>query len=202
MRLLLLLAIATITSSCGLILDEDVKEGQTRQFSTTNEVLLPYVVSFEEQARVQYEQEDFKVGDIPVNFGDTTDEKYDGVCIKYPDDTREILLKKEWFDRANETQKEILIFHELGHCRLNRKHNSGETMAYDDQLTIKTSIMNPVVPSSYYYSEYKDAYLAELFHSDTSLLTTALESTNTQTGNEATSEGGISEIEIPHAHAH
>lgn len=200
MRRLLLIVIVLVTSSCGLILDGDVKEGQTRQFSETNSVLLPYVVSFEEQAKVQLSDDKFKVGDVPVNFGDTTDTKYDGVCIKYPDGTREILLKKKWFDKASEVQKEILIFHELGHCRLNRKHNSEHTMAYDNNLAIKVSIMNPVVPSTYYYAEYKEAYLKELFHQDTSALITALEETNSETETETSAQGGMSPIECSHGH--
>jgi hypothetical protein len=213
MRPLLLIAILLMTSSCGLILDGDVKEGQTRQFSETDKTLLPYVVAFEEQAKVQLDDENFKVGDVPINFGDTTDTRYDGVCVKYPDGTREILLKKKWFDRASEVQKEILIYHELGHCRLNRKHNSSSAMAYDNHLSIKVSIMNPVVPSAYYYSEYRDAYLKELFHQDTSELELALEATNSENNNsnnntettetssgDSSVQGGISPIECPHGH--
>lgn len=200
MRRLLFILIVIASSSCGLLFDGDVKEGRTRQFSTTSSELLPYVVSFEEQAKIQLKNDSFKVGDVPVNIGDTTDAKYDGVCIKYPDGTREILLKKSWFEKANEVQKEILIFHELGHCRLNRRHNSEKTMAYDNNLSIKVSIMNPVVPSTYYYSEYKDAYLKELFQQDTSGLISALEETNTDTDAETktSAQGGMSLINCPH----
>lgn len=202
MRLLLLLAIVTLNTSCGLILDGDVKEGKTRQFSSTDEVLLPYVASFEEKARVTYGKESFKVGDIPVNFGDTTDDKYDGVCIKYPDGTKEIILKKSWFDRTSETQREILIYHELGHCRLNRKHNSSVGMAYDNNISVKMSIMNPVVPSSYYYEVYQDAYLRELFHQDNNLMVAALDETNTEDDEAGGSvQGGSSpHIECDHKH--
>ncbi|MGB0453228.1 MAG: hypothetical protein ACPGJV_05895 [Bacteriovoracaceae bacterium] len=171
----ILLFLFVLGTSCGLLLEGDVIEGETRQFDSTDAAIQPYVESFEKEGRNYLGVSDFKVGDIPINFGETPAEQYDGVCIKYPNGTREILLKKSWWNNASETQKEIIVFHELGHCRLNRKHN--EVIYENDSPEIKISLMASIVPYQAYYTAYREDYLRELFKADTKSFVATLNAT-------------------------
>ena len=75
--------------------------------------------------------------------------------------------------RHKNLQKKQMIFHELGHCRLGREHNS-DTIQTDAGETVKISIMNPVIPASYLYQKYQSGYDQELFTTDkTKLVLTA-----------------------------
>ena len=169
--------------SCGVLIDGDFKSGETRQFSSTDASVMPLVKKFEQEAAKYKNRPDFKVGDIPVNFGDTRDKKFDGVCIKYPDGTREVILKQSWWEGSSEAMKEVIVFHELGHCRLGRSHNNETSLGFTSVM-VKISVMNSVVPSSYFYEMFRDEYLKELFLNSDSEILNSLEATNSNGSDE------------------
>ena len=47
-----------------------------------------------------------------------------GLCMRWTDGYRQILIDKEYWDNSNESLRVSLVFHELGHCDLNREHSS------------------------------------------------------------------------------
>jgi len=66
------------------------------------------------------------------------------------------------WERSGSLRKEYTIFHEMGHCILNRNH---DTRLKDGYHPI--SIMYPddrVIDNSQYYLEYRAEYMHELFH--------------------------------------
>lgn len=69
-----------------------------------------------------------------------------------------VQIDREFWTGASQTTKEVIIFHELGHCVLFREHldtwNKG----------IATSIMYPYIESDYMYSNNWNYYMYELFH--------------------------------------
>lgn len=168
------LTLLFVFTGCGMQLipkqDFVLVEGvSTKLHKKTDEQFVPLVNHFEQYARTEYNDPSFKVGDIPVNFGNPKNSSHDGVCLIYADGSREILIRKNWWDSANLMRRKIMIFHELGHCRLDRRHND-ETVQVNG-ITYKVSIMHPVIPDSYEYGMHKDGYLKELFtKSKTSLL--------------------------------
>lgn len=167
-KLLVLMAITVIFASCGMPIKKHAQESTgTRLFATTDSVFSEYISKFEQEGK-KYYGNDFKVGDIPVNFGDTGNPDFDGVCIMYSNGTREVLIKKEWWDNRGVTSKEMMIFHELGHCRLDKDHDN-ETVPVEHG-TVKVSLMNSVLPSATTYIQYKAGYLAELFQSTKEVL--------------------------------
>ena len=146
-----------ITHSCGMLMESDVTNGNRRQFESTNPIFNEYVAKFERDGKVLTQDQSFSIGDIPINFGDTKNPRFDGLCIKYPNGDREVLMKKSWWDRSSKDEREILLYHELGHCRLNRSHDEHKVH------NTKTSIMNPVVPNVLHYMDYRTQYVQELF---------------------------------------
>lgn len=55
--------------------------------------------------------------------------------------------------------REILIFHELGHCALNRGHNNA-LFVDNTARSIMNAVVNPVLPA---YRERRQYYVNELF---------------------------------------
>jgi len=80
-----------------------------------------------------------------------------GVCLLRSNDTPRIQINKNvWFYLSDATREE-LMFHELGHCVLFRKHeesvNNGAAI----------SIMYPYILNDIFYSNNRSYYLDELF---------------------------------------
>lgn len=47
-----------------------------------------------------------------------------GQCISYADGSKEIVINERNWDRLDDLEKEYVVFHELGHCVLNRSHDN------------------------------------------------------------------------------
>ena len=133
----------------------------TKLHSSTAPIFSSYVKQFEDQAKRETSDKNFKVGDIPINFGDTTQPQYDGVCLIYADGTKEVIIKESWWKQVNTVRRRIMIFHELGHCRLGRTHDS--TTIEVEGRQVKTSIMNPELPDQVTFDSNEEGYLTELF---------------------------------------
>lgn len=162
--LLLILISLSFLNSCGIGGPLDFirrGEGHSRQHETTDPALLSYVQAFENEAQKQLQQSDFKVGDIPVNFGDPEHPEYVGVCFTYSDDRREVILRKEWWETADEKARQALIFHELGHCRLDRGHHD-ETISTESR-DIRVSMMHSRMVYLNDYREMEEEYHKELY---------------------------------------
>lgn len=167
MRMMILALLFTFTS-CGMSLipkpDFVRVEGlSTKQHKSTDQEFAPLVGYFESYGKKEFNDPNFVVGDIPINFGDPKNGDHDGVCKIYGDNTREVLIRKSWWDKADQVSKKVMIFHELGHCRLDRRHNE-ETVQVNGR-TYKVSIMHPVIPNSYDYGMHEEGYLKELYTS-------------------------------------
>ncbi len=177
-------------ASCGNVLKKDVvNKDSKRQYASTNAAFKPYVDKFEAYGKKELASDNFTVSDVPINFGDTENEAFDGVCFTYTNGDKEIIIKKEWWDKNSETQREILILHELGHCSLGRTHD--EEKAQVDGKAIPVTIMNSTIPLSSQYKDYKEGYLSELYTHGKEKMISALSA-----GSSSTS--GTSTVEVAH----
>jgi len=165
-------------SSCGIkdalkdIVYKDELQGG-RQFQSTDPTFSNYVTGFEAAASSELGDPNFAVGDIPINFGDTENPEFQGVCFVYSDGSKEIIIKKEWWDGAHEFYRRSLIHHELGHCRLNREHDD-ELLAHGG-ANYKASIMNSEIVGPTHFRQFQDEYETELFKSDKNPLIEAIQ---------------------------
>ena len=162
-----------LISSCGIPLplqkDLIVKDVRSvRQFSKSDPAFASYIQEFEVRGKVILNDGSFSVGDVPINFGDTENETFQGVCFEYPDGKKEIIIKKSWWNGVDKNYRESLIFHELGHCRLGRDHRD-EKVSHDG-VQHKISLMNSIIISPIKYKEYKEQYQIELYTKETTEL--------------------------------
>lgn len=82
---------------------------------------------------------------------------FEATCQKVDDAPSEITLDEVTWRKAPEATREMIIFHELGHCALNREHN--DTL----ERGIPVSLMNSAGFSGAIYTADKARYLRELF---------------------------------------
>lgn len=174
-QLLLLTLTVLFINACGVPLslrnDRRQKTDESRQFATTDSAFATYVATFEQQGAQKTGNPDFRIGDIPINFGDTENPHFQGVCFEYSDGTKEIIIQKNWWDNVDQSYRESLLFHELGHCRLGREHDN--TLVPSNDGDKKLSMMSAVIVNSNEYSANRDAYLTELFTQNVNSLLSA-----------------------------
>lgn len=89
-----------------------------------------------------------------------------GECWKWDGFHEEIRVDRGWWDmNEDDLAREQLIFHELGHCILDRGHVSARRVWIDGETRAPVSIMYPYVFSDiYHYEIHHDEYVNELFH--------------------------------------
>ena len=114
--------------------------------------LQPYVDEFSRQfGRV--------VDWVPTTFEDLEGD-WVGVCETGPDGPK-VKIDPEYWDEADEGEKESLIMHEYGHCVLDRDHE--DALIIKDGIKIPKSVMNTYTFSGAIYLKYKEHYMKELF---------------------------------------
>lgn len=86
-----------------------------------------------------------------------------GQCATYTDGSREVRIDRDYWTRASLTEKEMLVFHELGHCVLGRAHDDGS-----DNRGFCVSIMNSGIGEcvNRYNRNNRELYLDELFFNE------------------------------------
>lgn len=111
----------------------------------------PYVSMFVEYS--YYLNKYTPITDLRADFGDL-DSTTLGICDY---NTTTITLDKTYWKTANEYARQVLVFHELGHCILDRGHKEEKVNG------VPTSIMYPINMTKYYI-DHEDYYIHELFY--------------------------------------
>lgn len=113
-----------------------------------------YIESFESYHKAS-------VMDIPIGFSDL-EPKIAGVCYRtiyngtmHPN---YILIDRKYWPTMSEYQKTNLIFHELGHCALNREH-----VTPDGVSLCPKSFMDPTIMSTDCLVQHFEDYIKEMF---------------------------------------
>lgn len=83
-----------------------------------------------------------------------------GECDVEDNEPNTVRISSDFWATATDTSKEILTLHELGHCLLNRNH---DTNLVPSMGNIPESIMYPTILTDYEYLANKNYYLQELF---------------------------------------
>lgn len=122
--------------------------------------LQSYFDSFEAEAEKYNYQIDLSTLDLDAYISNIEIRGTLGQCKSYSDGSKKVVIDAPYWDSATELEREYLVFHELGHCALNRDHNDGQD-GEGNCLSIMQSGDNACT-SSYNYSN-RERLLAELF---------------------------------------
>lgn len=131
----------------------------------SNDELLPWRDGFYAYAESETGK-DLRNENIPISFGKLgySEEKggVTGVCkiYTYGDGSlaaRNVEIDEVFWSKVNDTSKEIVVLHEMGHCSLRREHRIESTGG------VAASLMYPQVISPSTYLSRQLAYISELF---------------------------------------
>jgi len=113
-----LILVALLLTGCAKVKDPRTIHGIAPEIQ-------PYVDLYL-QAKCMYTHNCFMYYDIPIQFADFSNKSDIGICTWWSSGYRQITIDRVYWDNPYVTEdlKISLIFHELGHCDLNRQHNS------------------------------------------------------------------------------
>ncbi len=87
-----------------------------------DEDLVPYVDEFIEEAAARGLIIDKDSLDLQIFLTNIPNANIQGQCVREPGEINLIQIDKNFFRAIDDLRKEFLVFHELGHCVLNRLH--------------------------------------------------------------------------------
>jgi len=107
---------------------------------------------------------------------EASDSHIKGKCIETSEGNA-VVIDRSYWNTLSDTSKEILVFHELGHCLLNRTHRTlyfqGTNKTYDQGMIPSweysthpnwpMSLMHRSLIGENKYNQERDYYLSELF---------------------------------------
>ena len=155
----LLIVSALFLTACG-------QSGfQVQEQPHPNPGIGPQFAPFVEQFEADYGH---SIGNFPIIFGDQTGNVI-GVCKIWSDGYRQIEIDPTYWNNMNvsDAKRKALIYHELGHCILNRGHDS--TMISSSFGTIPKTIMNPYLMDALSWAGLQTYYIGELFGNPTAV---------------------------------
>lgn len=125
--------------------------------STPRSEFAPYVELFQKELDARGFSM-VRASRMPIVFGPTEGNAI-GYCI-ISGSSRIVIINRGYWNVASEIERELLIFHELGHCILNMEHD--ETVRPDGTpASIMYPSSTPDIIWSYRIS--RDAYMDQLF---------------------------------------
>jgi hypothetical protein len=142
--IILVIASGTLISACA-------KQNDPRSIKGVTEEIREYYDRFSEYYNVDpyYVSAEF--------VEEVGDERTVAVCRSWSNGYRQISIEIGFWSGLTDYGKEQLVFHELGHCVLNRGHNNSVDNGCPE------SIMNDsAFGDSKCYSDYRDELIAEL----------------------------------------
>ena len=148
---------------CLLTLAACVKEEDdlTVQELNVDGQLLPYFERFVEEATARGVVVDFEQTPVEGSIAAISEDRVAGQCqTNEAQGIRRLIIDRQYWINLSELEKEFLIFHELGHCYLERGHldtrNSNGSCVSMMQSGLGNCRMN-------YTQSNRDAYIDELF---------------------------------------
>ena len=100
---------------------------------------------------------------VGIQFDDNMDSQTLGICSY---GSMEIRINSKLWKKLSPSSKEMLIFHELGHCILKRDHIEKSVRSSDAGDTIQISIMASRDFRSIIYERNYEIYISELFNGE------------------------------------
>lgn len=136
------------------------KEDQLIEISLVDPALQPYFRAFEEEASARGITLDASFSEIEATIREINEGNVIGQCWYSSHYPNEIRIDKKYWQNASYLGREMVVFHELGHCSLDRGHTEGSTAS-----GICLSIMASGTGScrNLYNRETRAYYLDELF---------------------------------------
>ena len=126
----------------------------------TDAELQPYFDLFAEEAAKRGITVDYIAARIEGLLQDIPNETVQGQCFYNENIPNKVIVDIDYWNEATKSEKEFIIFHELGHCFLDREHLN---TANPDGTCVSIMHANPGVCRFDFNSNTREDYLDELF---------------------------------------
>lgn len=123
--------------------------------------LWPYFERFERAGAEQGVEIDLVRSRITGVIENIPAESVAGQCNFYSHSPNHVIIDSEFWSRASDNFKEMIVFHELGHCILNRDHREGRT---NSGFCVSIMRSGELPCRDAYTDVNKPYYVEELFH--------------------------------------
>jgi hypothetical protein len=123
----------------------------------------PYLQQFETDFASVYHFQ-IRIDDIDIHRGELSPSKL-AMCT-HGRGTSTIIINGALWDKLSAETQEITLFHELGHCKLNRKHDNSPGV--EGRIWHSMMQQHPQLLPEEDYIKHRAAYIIELFTSHTS----------------------------------
>ncbi len=135
-------------------------EEVAKSYANVPAALWPYFQRFEEEAQLRGETIDLSTKNITAEIMEISESGVVGTCSFSSHEPNHIVIDQSFFNQTGDLFKEMVVFHELGHCVLFRGHRED---VYADGTCV--SIMRSGLEGCHdnYRNHTRDTYLDELF---------------------------------------
>jgi hypothetical protein len=157
-----LVAVALVSCQDQLGLTDTTVEGTqiNSSFPAADETLWPFFQSFERAALDQGQVVDLVAENIKGSIMPIDEANVVGTCTYGGFSPGEIVVDQQFWSRANYYAKEMIVFHELGHCFLFRDHLEGRRPNGSCVSIMRSGLERC---RDVYSATTKDYYVQELF---------------------------------------
>ena len=121
-KTLFILFICTFTACTDSIISVDDTMA-IKEYTDVDERLWVYFTRFEEAAAKRGNPIDLQTLKITGQIETIDNGRAVGICYHNSNQPKQLVIDKLFWKRASESRRELIVFHELGHCVLHRAHN-------------------------------------------------------------------------------
>ncbi len=155
-RMYVVLVLASVLSAC-------IPDLPTEEFSSeTNPALENYFAAFEREAALRGFDINLADHDLISTIDEIEEDGVAGTCHYNSQESNRITIDLSFWRSANTSTRELVVFHELGHCVLFRDHLEDE----NNQNTCLSIMNSGTSGCNVRYANNREYYLDELFSLD------------------------------------
>jgi hypothetical protein len=160
-RSLLILFSLFLFSQCEqVILEQEEVEESSELGGNINSELAPFFITFQEEARRYGLEIDYESSNVTAQLEQINNGNVAGTCTTNGHNLRDIVIDQSFWDRASPLLREMVIFHELGHCVLGRGHFEGQFNNGVCQSIMRSGLGSCI---DAYNANNRDYFIDELF---------------------------------------
>lgn len=156
----LFLSVFSLFSCLDEFESDDAAEPEVVGYAGVDERLWDYYQIFEEEGRSRGLNVDLRFTEISAEIDAIHENNVIGTCEYGRFFNNHITIDDEFWARSSVLGKEFVVFHELGHCFLNRDHKEDST---SEGLCVSLMRSGTGNCRDAYNSRNRDIYLDELF---------------------------------------
>ena len=135
----------------------------TNQTVISSSELSPYIQTFIAEGRKRGHSIPDDLDGITYEIKALEENGIAGVCYWSSNQPNHIVINSAYWNQFNSDQKEAVLFHELGHCYLNREHNDAALPSGNCTSLMHSGTVQNCIHA--YSGTNKTYYLDELFDS-------------------------------------